>query len=300
MSVAVTGVTGFLGSHIALTLALAGVEVRGVARRPEGWTLGHPEKVSVVPGDLNDEASLIAAFAGCRAVVANAALVSWRGELDAYIATNVRGTENTLRAAAAAGAREVVLVSSVAVYRTRLRHYMDEAHPRYGPKKRLFDWSHLSTDWRYSLTKQAAEERAWSLAKELNLALTVLRPGPIYGSRDPKWTSRLLRNLQRPLTFAPSFGVPLVHAGDVARVVLRALDGGGAGRAYNLAGPPTPLREILTTFLRFGGGRAKLVPLPVPLWVGYDTRAARQDLGFNPRSLDEGVAEVLSQRADNG
>lgn len=300
MSVAVTGVSGFLGSHIALALVEAGVQVRGVARRPESWTLGHTEKVRMVHGDLGDERSLTTAFAGCQTVVANAALGSWRGELEAYITTNVRGTENTLRAAAAAGAREVVLISSVAIYQTRLRHYMDESHPRYGTKKRLFDWSRVSTDWRYSMTKLAAEERAWSLARELDLTLTVLRPGPIYGSRDPKWTARLLRSLNRPLAFAPTVGVPLVHAGDVARVVVRALEGGGAGRAYNVTGAPTPLREILATFLRLGGGRAKLLPLPVPLWVGYDTSAARRDLGLTLRSLEEGVAEVLSVGADSG
>ena len=51
----------------------------------------------------------------------------------------------------------------------------------------------------------------------------MLRPGPIYGARDRKWTARLLRTVARPVAFVPTVGVPAVHAGDVALAAATAL-----------------------------------------------------------------------------
>ncbi|MDP2317347.1 MAG: NAD(P)-dependent oxidoreductase [Pseudomonadota bacterium] len=300
MRVAVTGATGFVGGHIASALRTAGVDVRGVVRRPDagGWLVD--AGVTFARADLADVAGLADAFAGADAVVANAALGSYQGGLEDFVRTNVAGTENTLRAAAAAGVRRVVYISTVALYDTVLRRPMTEDHPRYGPHRRRFSWTHLGTDWRYCVSKQAAEERAWALAAELGLSLTALRPGPIYGSRDPKWTARLLRTVARPVAFAPTVGIPAVHAGDVASAVVAALDAPAAvGRAYNIAGPPTPLADILAVLARLRGG-ARLLRVPVPVWVAYDTGAARTDLGFTARPLEEGLAEAVSGLVPSG
>lgn len=295
MTIAVTGATGFVGGHIAQALATAGASVRGVARRPDAapWLAALPG-VHFARADLADPEALAAAFAGADAVVANAALGSYQGTLDDFVRTNVAGTENTLRAAAAAGVRRVVYISTVAVYATVINRAMTEDQPRYGPRRRLFSWTHLGTDWRYCVSKLAAEERAWALATELGLALTVLRPGPVYGSRDPKWTARLLRSVQRPLVFAPTVGIPAVHAGDVANAVVAALGAPASeGRAYSIAGPPTPLADIVGGLARMGG-RARVVRVPVPVWVGYATDAAARDLGFRACPLEEGLIEALS------
>jgi dihydroflavonol-4-reductase len=291
--IAITGATGFLGSHLALTARAAGLAVRGVVRRAESPLLADAG-VTLARGDLGEPDGLAEALAGADAVVANAALGSYEGDLDAFVRTNVGGTENTLRAAAAAGVRRVVLVSSVAIYRTVLRRPMNEDHPRYGPRRRAFSWTHLGTDWRYAVTKQAAEERAWALADELGLRLTVVRPGPIYGARDPKWTARLVRAARRPLAIVPTVGLPAVHAGDVARAVVAALGSpASVGRAYNLAGPPTPLATYVATMARLVGG-GRVVRVPVPAWVAYDTDAARRDLGFAARPVEEGLAEAIT------
>jgi hypothetical protein len=42
------------------------------------------------------------------------------------------------------------------------------------------------------------------------------------------------------------------------------------------------------------------MPVPVPLWVGYDTAAAERDLGFRSRPLEEGLREVLAGLAAGG
>lgn len=295
MDVAVTGATGFLGSHVTLALRNAGFAPRGVVRRPDAPDAAVLGDVPLARADLLDADALAEAFSGCAAVVANAALGSYQGDLDAFVRTNVTGTENTLRAAARVGARRVVLVSSTAVYRTSLGRPIAEDHERYGTKKRWFSWMHLSTDWRYAVSKGVAEAAALELAEELGLALTILRPGPIYGSRDRKWTARLLRAVARPFVLAPTVGVPAVHAQDVAGAVAAALRSpGSVGRAYTIAGPPVPLAELYTALVRAGAGRARIVRIAVPIAVRYDTTAAARDLGFAARSLEAGMTEVVA------
>jgi len=77
--VLITGIGGFIASHLAERLLAAGVAVRGTARRPEavGWLAARG--VEVVPADLMDVASLRRAVVGCRTVVHAAA---WTGGAD--------------------------------------------------------------------------------------------------------------------------------------------------------------------------------------------------------------------------
>jgi len=189
----------------------------------------------------------------------------------------------------------VVLISSTAVLRTRFNVLLAVGDEPYGPARRPFALGDLTTDWRYALTKCAGEDRAWALARELGVALVALRPGPIYGSGDTRFTARLLRAHRRPVTVAPTVGVPLVHAGDVARTVSVAVTHPeAAGQPWLLAGPPVAYAHVLGRLRELRGAGAVVVPLPLPLRVAYDTRPAEAILGFRARPLDEGLRELLS------
>jgi nucleoside-diphosphate-sugar epimerase len=295
-TVAVTGATGFLGSHIALALRDAGAHVRAVVRRPERGAWLEELGIELVQADLLQPDALTAAFLEADAVVANAALGSSQGDLDAFERVNQQGTQNTLDATSDAGVTRLIHISTVAVYRTRLYTALAEDAEQTVTDRRRFTWSDLTTDWRYARTKTRAEQLVWKHADQTGLATTALRPGPVYGSRDPKLTARYLAGLERRFAVAPTVGVPQVHAGDVAQAVVGALaNDDSAGQAYNLAGPPTSPYETMRTLRRLAGrGPRVLLPLPLPIWVQFDTTAAQRDLGFTARSLQEGLAEVLS------
>lgn len=295
--VAVTGASGFLGSHIARALVERGASVRGVVRSPEKGRFLEPLGVSFERADLAETEQLERAFRGMHVVVANAALGGHGSSLEDFARANVGGTENVLRAAQAAGVRRVIQISTVAVYRTQLFRAMGEDAPPYDVKQRRFNWSDLTTDWRYARTKTLAEQRAWELADELDLQLTALRPGPIYGSRDPKLTARWLQQAERPVNVVPTVGVPLVHAGDVAGAVVGAINNdASSGRAYNLAGPPTSPHRVFRELEHLRGRGPRLLVVPLPLSVRYDTRRAEVDLGFRSRPLRAGLLEVLEAR----
>lgn len=292
MRVALTGITGFLGSHIAEGLAERGLGVIGVARTPEkgAWLAG--DQVEIRRGDLTDRESLAEAFQGADALIANAALSpGWvRHDDEAFISANILGAENTLWAARQAGIRRVVLVSSVAIYRTRVFAPMAEDATQVDPDKPRFELSHLVTDSRYAHTKAAAERLAWARAEAHDLALTVLRPGPIYGPRDHKLTARYGQWNDRKLTLAPTARIPHVHAADVAQVIANALETPSSeGRAYNVVGPTESVYGVLRTWRSITGSGARLVPVPVPLGVRFDDSRARRELGFSPRTLEQGL-----------
>jgi nucleoside-diphosphate-sugar epimerase len=300
--IAITGATGFLGRLLVKAARAAGHPVVAVVRNPErARDLAGPG-VEIRTADLADPAALEKAFAGCAGLIANAAMLSGRGGLSEMRRVNVAGTENTLRACARSGTPRVVMVSSVAVYEPKMGTSFTESGPMNAlvptgsggtSLRHRWSWRDLTTDWKYSLSKTEAEQHAWTLAQELGLQLTTVRPGPIYGPGDDKVTKVLLRLSRWPVLVAPTVGVPFVHGRDVASACVAALKAESAvGRAYNLCAPP----ESPYTFfraLRAARGRGPWVlPLPVPTYVGYDSQAASRDLGFSPMPLSEGVRDL--------
>ncbi len=289
LTVAVTGASGFLGRHLCHALREAGHAVVGTSRRDLRLA-----GVEVRRADLADPASLERAFADCEVVVANAALAPGRvrRRREEFLEANVAGTEGLMRAASAAGVRRVVQISTIGVYRVGRVARVDEAAPQKPLDRPIRDWSSLSTSPLYSWTKRVSERVAREQAEALGLELVVLRPGPIYGSGDPKLTAWLARRAAR-WTLAPSALLPLVHAGDVAAVAVQAVDT-GAG-AYNVCGPSVSIAELLHAWRAVSepaGGRVLRVPVPIAVEVD-STRAAR-DLGFRSRPLAEGIREALS------
>ena len=293
--VAITGASGFLGGHLVRVFGERGATVRAVVRTP-ARAAGLGADVEVVRGDLGDPQSLVAAFTGADAVIANAALSTrlaapWRE----FEATNLAGVEHTMRAAAAAGVGRVVLISTVAVYRAwpGRRNGLDT--PLLTAGRFPIAPSSLTTNWRYSLSKARGEALAWRLAAELGIALTVLRPGPLYGPGDTKLTAIYAGWMRRAVHFAPTVGLPHAHGADVAGAVAGALENPrSAGCAYNVTGVTASPWQVLRVWKRLVGAGPVLIPVPVPLTMAFDDAAAVRDLGFAPRSLEDGIRDVLA------
>ncbi|MCP4808086.1 MAG: NAD(P)-dependent oxidoreductase [Proteobacteria bacterium] len=296
--IAVTGATGFLGTHIVEELVERGADVVGVVRTPEKGAWMEPWGVELRRADLFEAEALREAVRGCDAVVANAAL-SVRGvdpPWEDYERANVGGCLNQLVAAAEAGVQRVVLISTVGVYRVRPFLRMDEDHDKLDtPGEARWSLSALTTNWKYMLSKRFGERQAWDLAAERGLDLTALRPGPIYGSRDHKFTPRYKAHLARAVVPAPTFKAPHVHARDVAVAVGGSLANPvSVGRAYNVAGTSVSPYEALCAMKEALGGGGLVLPIPLPVWVAYDDSAAERDLGFSSRPILEGMREAIT------
>jgi len=292
-TIAVTGATGFLGRYIVRVLLQRRSRVIGVVRNPDRVPELARQGVELRKADLRELARLAEGFAGAEAVVSNAALFSLSNmNWESHHGANVTGTRNVFEAAAQAGVRRMIQVSSVAVYQGRTRAVRED-HLQHTETSRRWPWKV------YRISKALSEQLAWRLAARHGIELTTVRPCGIYGAFDPNFIP-MYRRLVEGRVYIKLLGVqcPLVYAGDVAEGIALCLERTVAiGKAYNLTGDLESLRHFVDAWPAAGGATGKVtmpLPLPVRLSAFYDNGSAKRDLGWVNRSYHEGLREMLA------
>lgn len=235
----VTGGTGLLGSHIAERLAAAGVPVRALVRPSSDVRHLRGLGVELVRGDLTDPASCDQALDGVEVVFHAASKVGDWGSWAEFERDCVAATESLGRAAAAAGVKRFLHVSSTSAY----------GHPREGgPAVEETDelGQNLWAVWDYyTRSKVEQERRLWALAETAGLELTIVRPSWLYGERDRTTTERVVKRLRAggmPLIGRGDNPLSAIYAGEVAAAAILAAGADVArGQAYNVTdlGPIT-------------------------------------------------------------
>jgi nucleoside-diphosphate-sugar epimerase len=170
--IAVTGGTGFIGSHVVeLLLDRPGVEVRCLVLPGEAPLWLERKPVSLFKGDVTDRSTLGPFLSGCDAV-ANIAGLTRAWNEDSFMAVNARGAVNLAEAALAIpdGPRHIVSMSSLAaVGPCPEGRCADEADP-------------LRPLTPYARSKAALESALRGY--EGRLHTTFIRAPGVYGPRD--------------------------------------------------------------------------------------------------------------------
>ena len=228
--VAVTGVSGFIGRHVARHLAARGTDVVPV-RRPF------------------ERVTLLEALRGADAVVHLAGVVSALREQD-YIAANVDGTRAVAEAARTAGV-PLIHISSLAA--------AGPASPR-APRSEDDPPAPINAYGRSKLEGERA------IAAIDGLRWTMLRPGVVYGPGD-RALLPLFRFAARgvmPLVGRADAAYTFIHVTDLVRAITAAVDSPAAGDTM-FAGHPHPVttREILEGVRTAAGARAAIIRIPM-------------------------------------
>jgi 2-alkyl-3-oxoalkanoate reductase len=167
-TVAVVGANGFIGFRTVELLHLSGwADVRPIVRRPDAFASLSRFAIEGRVADALDVQSLTAAFVGCQSVV-HAVAGDARTIVDAV--------EPVYRAAAAAGVRRLIYLSSAAVHGQSPPPGTDETsalHDRHTVE--------------YNNAKIHAERRLGELSHDDAIQVVVLRPGIVFGPRS-SWT----------------------------------------------------------------------------------------------------------------
>ncbi|MFH1132082.1 MAG: NAD(P)-dependent oxidoreductase [Pseudomonadota bacterium] len=294
--IAVTGATGFLGRYIVDALLRRGTKVVGVVRNTSRVPELLAKGVEMRKADLRQRDQMAQGFVGVDAVVSNAALFSLHNRnWEDHFETNIQGTQNIFDAMIDVGVRRIIHISSTAVYQKFLGERATEDHPKLSRKK--WRWG-LGT---YAASKAFSEQRAWELAEEHRLQLTVIRPGGIYGAFDSNLTSIVKRMMRWPIAPVPVFTrLSFVYAGDVAEAIALALEKPIAiGKAYNVTGEEQTIWQFLKAW-KEAGGKSPMIKIPFPFpyrWL-FDNNRAKKDLGWGNSSYVDGLKDTFAQEPD--
>ncbi|MFI7482900.1 NAD-dependent epimerase/dehydratase family protein [Kocuria sp. M1R5S2] len=245
-TVLVTGASGMLGEHVARRLAERGWTVRLLQRRHA--RLADRPGVEEVLGSVTDPDAVARAVEGVDDVVHLAAKVSFTGEWEEFVRTNVTGTRVVLESARRAGAENVVFVSSPSVAHTGVSIVGEPARPA----------DPVHARGHYARSKAAAELLALE-ADGRGLRVTAVRPHVVWGPGDTQLVERIVDRAARgrlPLLDHGAALIDTTYVDNAAEAVVRALEriDHSHGRALVVTnGQPRTVAEIVAGMCRAAG-----------------------------------------------
>jgi farnesol dehydrogenase len=319
----ITGATGFIGRYLIRMLLDEGRSVRALVRDPGRLDRDIASRIEVTTGDLRNGTDFGTVTSGVHTVLHLAACArAWSRDPFEFNDVNVRVVEHLLEASQRNDIERFVHVSTVLTL---------------PPYRRASVGDSAQRPTAYEETKLAGERRVESYAAS-GLNAVIVHPTRVYGPgplTDANGVTRVMA-----LYMAGRFRVRLadhdvlanyVHAEDVAAGILAAARHGRPGTHYMLGGGENvSFREFLDVVAEVSGSRRRTIALPAaaamtvargsealthlgvgasitPGWVRVfledrrvDISATRDELGYEPRALRDGICETVRWLRGNG
>jgi dihydroflavonol-4-reductase len=311
--VLVTGITGFLGSHIAIQLLNKNYTVvgtlRAMSRADEmrhviGQHTSNIDKLSFAEADISDDSAWNKLMNGIDYVIHTAS--PFPRELpkheDDLIIPAKQGVLNILKAASANGVKRVVLTSSSAAI-------------VYGKEKAQRSGLYNENDWTdptnkkdttpYYRSKTIAEKTAWDFIKKdkSGLQLTSICPGLILGPVLEKdfgtSANMVIKAMDGSIPALPNIGFEIVDARSIADLHIRAMEiPEAAGERFAGSTDYLTFKEVADILReKYPNRKIPKITLPnfaVRLFANIDKtlQPVLNDLGFE-RKLDNSKAKNL-------
>lgn len=304
--VLVTGVSGFIGGHIAAELLRRGYAVRGSVRsqaraadvRAAMAAAGADDSLLEIRQlDLLSDEGWATAAADSRFVlhVASPFVTAKPKDPEDLIRPAVQGTTRATEAALDAGVDRVVVTSSLAAV-------------QYAPARS--DHVFTASDWTpldgrglnaYVASKVQAERAAWDIANRRGMSdrLAVINPGTVVGpllSDDPRTSVSAIQQIMAgALPMVPDLRLPWVHVRDVADAHIEAMisETAGATRTIVATDPSSLIDAAAVLRERLPEASRKIPKRAMPTWI---TRVAS---AFEPQLRDNRWLIGSAQRFDH-
>ncbi|MEO0373572.1 MAG: NAD-dependent epimerase/dehydratase family protein [Cyanobacteria bacterium P01_A01_bin.17] len=318
MKALVTGANGFTGSHLCQYLLQRGDQVVAYVRQTSDLSRLEALDVEFAYGEITDKASLESAMQGVNTVFHTAAYVEL-GLVDAALMerVNVGGTKAVLTAAQAAGVSKMVYCSTIGVYGDTQGKLIDETFVR-----QQTDFSSA-----YDRTKYLAQQ-AVDAAAQSGFHVVSVMPSGIFGPGDPHFGKVVQLFLKGGLkVWAGADRVTgIVHVDDLVEAMILAVERSQPGEHYIISTGELTTREMFQVFSDETG-----IPVPTEIpepivrlagnildpigrlfgWqpplsrervhylyercVRVNADKARQQLDWNPRSIQETLRDLVQQ-----
>nr|WP_315026848.1 NAD-dependent epimerase/dehydratase family protein [uncultured Chryseobacterium sp.] len=318
----VSGANGHLGNNLVRFLLKQGIPVRATVRNIKNKKPFEGLDCELIQADITDKASFVKALQGVETFYAvGAAFKLWAKDPKKEIYdVNINGTRNTIEAAAEAGVKRIVYVSSIAALDyTKL------------PTKESNGYNPDRRDMYYN-SKNDGEKLAFELAKKHGIELVSVMPSAMIGSDAflPLNVSygvlKLILNKQIPVD--TKITLNWIDVKDVAEGCFLAAEKGRPGERYILANekcmtiadttilakklypalqlkvPGSVPKAILFSIAalmeftaKMSGKAPVLTRKDISMFSGlqqdFDISKSRNELGFNPKSPEQAVKEAL-------
>lgn len=292
MKVFITGATGFVGAHTTRVLLEAGYQVRLLVRRPQAardYFARHGHAVDdLVVGDMRDASSMVAAMAGCDAVVHAAADVCLDpNKAEATYRNNVDGMNAVIGTACTLGIERIVYVSSLSVLFRPGAEVLNEQSP-------LADSSDA-----YSRSKRDADALVRDMQAQ-GLPVQITYPAGIIGPDDPKLSevNRALSLFVCKILPRTSTGMQFVDVRDLADAHRRMLEAQPPANyrdaRYIVGGRYYPWDDLYRQLASLTGQRVFSPRIPGALFrlAGSVTEQIRKIVPFNTDIGSEEMAYI--------
>jgi nucleoside-diphosphate-sugar epimerase len=276
--VLVTGISGFLGGHVALQLLKAGYTVRGSVRSLDKADTvranlaragADTARLEFVALDLLADKGWKEAMEGVRFLQHTASPFTLEQLRDPQelIRPAVEGTRRAIEAALATQVERVVLTSSIAA--------IQYGHADYSRTLTEADWTQVEapTTGAYPQSKTLAEREAWALmeAADRRSDLAVINPAAIFGpllDNDPGTSSMLVKRLlDGSLPAVPRLIMSVVDVRDVAALHLDAMTNPAAGGQRCIASEGTYAMAEIGAMLRPAFPDRRIPTRQLPNWL---------------------------------
>ncbi|MBN1147542.1 MAG: NAD-dependent epimerase/dehydratase family protein [Anaerolineales bacterium] len=325
MTTFITGGSSSIGRVLIKEMAREGEKVKVLARPSSNLSGLDLPGVEFIYGDVTDPQAVKEAMQGCEHVTHMAAVVGQQVAEETWWRVNRDGSRNVLQAARELDVRSLVQVSTISVLGpTQAGEIADES--------RAVDTSKYFN--LYQKTKRAADDLAREYAARSLRAMIVY---PCFGF-GCSWASSH-PSMQEQTLLRMAAGKPVANLGsgknrlcfsyykDTARGIRLAHERGQAGEDYILGGDNLTFTEIwaavakvlgkkpprrriplfvfglISEASKFATGRSILPPEffeMVSLNWCFSSAKAKQELGYQPLSFEQGIAETWAEYQSSG
>jgi nucleoside-diphosphate-sugar epimerase len=322
----VTGATGHLGANLVRRLLLDGHRVRVLLRPQHDARAVDGLDLERAYGDIRDPASLNMALQGCARVFHCAAMISiTAGSEQEIYETNVLGTRNVLAAAAHAGVTRTVVTGSFSAVGHHPDRPSDERDP-FNPFLKALAYERSKAAVEHECLKAAVE------GQNVVIAISCAIIGPY--DFKPSRMGRVIRDFanERMAAYIPG-GFEFVAARDIVAGHLLAMDHGRSGQRYIFSTEFVTVDTLMQWLEEITGRSRPRLRLPPALMAAIaavaspvlsviapnrpqrltpgavhllrmhrraDCTKAKQELGYEPTSVKDAVAEAYRWFAAQG
>lgn len=252
MKVLVTGAKGFIGKEIVAELEKNNIEVIQVIRpQPDSKSNFWRNNSKIFFADITDGKNfkVLEKLENIDAVVHSAGLAHQFGDTkkEKFELVNVKGTSNVTELTAKLKAKQLILISSTAVYGIKRKGKKEERKTR--DAFIIDEKTACLPETDYAQSKLDGEEICLNICEKNKIPLTIFRLAPVIGEENSGNVARLIATIDQGRFFWVGNGKnlkSLIYKRDVAKACLKILkEKNGGTEIFNLAAEPVQIKEIV-------------------------------------------------------